>query len=562
MGGPPETGMISRKEEKMRLIKKDTGNFEAIRRTFKWEVPQWFNIGHDVCDKHEGLMDEVALWYENAEGERATYTFGQIRSLSNKLANALRHLGIKKGDRVGIILPQRPETAISHVAVYKLGAVALPLSILFGPDAFHYRLNDSDTKVVITDPLRLEVIREIKRDLAELKEVIVCGGGDGEKSFWDLVGRASDTFSVERTSAEDPALLIYTSGTTGPPKGALHAHRVIIGHLTGFEMSHNFFPQEGDRFWTPADWAWAGGLLDGLLPSWHYGKPILAYEGGKFDPEKAFYLMEKYEIKNTFLPPTAVKMMMQVPRVKERFGLRLRSVMSAGEAVGKEVIRWAEDYLDLTVNEMWGQTEANYLVGNCSEILKVKPGSIGKPYPGHDVDVIDESGNPMPPGELGELAVRSGDPVMFLGYWGKEEATREKFIGEWFTTGDLAYRDEEGYFWFMGRKDDIISSAGYRIGPAEIEDCLLKHPAVAQAAVIGVPDEIRGNIIKAFIVPSEGYEPTDAIVEDIKRHVKERLAAYEYPREIEFIKELPLTTTGKIRRAELRRIEMERRGMK
>ena len=542
----------------MSLVNKAWGSWAEIRSQFSWNVPQWFNIADDVCDRHTALRDQVALWHENLQGQARSFTFGQIQELSNRLANVLTGLGVKPGDRVGIILPQRPETAITHMAVYKIGAVVLPLSILFGPDGLDYRLSDSGAKVVVTDRDHWPIIEALWEKLPNLEHVLICGEDHVELSFWKALETASKDFSPVRTRAEDPALLIYTSGTTGPPKGALHAHRALLGHLTGFEMSHNFFPQRGDRFWTPADWAWAGGLLDGLLPAWHYGTPILAYEGGKFDPEKACYLLQKYEIRNTFLPPTAAKMMMQVPKIRERFRVRLRSLMSAGEAVGQEVIRWAQENLDITVNEMWGQTEANYLVGNCAEVLQVKPGSIGKPYPGHEVDVIDGQGKQTPPDEIGELACRKGDPVMFLGYWGREEATLSKFVGDWFTTGDLAYRDQDGYFWFLGRKDDIISSGGYRIGPTEIEDCLLKHPAVAQAAVIGVPDALRGNIIKAFVVLAGGYEPSEVLVGEIQKHVRERLAAYEYPREIEFMKELPLTTTGKIRRSELRRTDMQK----
>ena len=426
------------------------------------------------------------------------------------------------------------------------------------PTPLEYRLGNSGTKVVITDPDRLGTLREIRENLPGLERLVVCGEDHSEISFWKAVESASDTLKPIETDSEDPAILVYTSGTTGPPKGALHAHRTLIGHLSGFELSHNFFPRDGDCFWTPADWAWAGGLLDALLPSWYYGVPVLAYEGGKFDPEKAFHLLQKYGIRNAFIPPTALKMMRQVPKIKERFAIRLRSIMSAGEAVGEELLHWGREHLNVTINEMWGQTEANYLVGNCNEIMDVRPGSIGKPYPGHHVEVIDEQGNPAPQGESGEFACKAGDPIMFLGYWGQPEATEAKFNNGRFTTGDVGFQDDEGYLWFTGRKDDVISSAGYRIGPTEIEDCLLKHPAVVQAAVIGVPDDLRGNIIKAFIVPAEGYETSESLAGEIRNHVRGRLAAYEYPREIEFITELPLTTSGKVRRMELRRREAER----
>ena len=371
--------------------------------------------------------------------------------------------------------------------------------------------------------------------------------------------RASDQFSCAPTAADDPAIIIYTSGTTGAPKGALQGHRAILGNIPGFVHSHDFFPQRGDLFWSPADWAWAGGLFDALLPSWYFGLPIVGYRG-RFDAERAYYLLEKYRVRNSFLFPTALKLMMKaVPHPKARFDLSLRSVMSAGEAVGVTVIEWAKEELGVTINEMFGQTEINYVVGNCQSAWPVKPGSIGRPYPGHRVAVIDEAGNELPRGQLGEIAIdRRGDPVFFLEYWKNPQATRDKFVGDWGCTGDQAKVDEDGYFWYQGRSDDVIKSAGYRIGPAEIESCLVKHAAVANAAVIGKPDETRGAIVKAFIVLQPGHPPSDGLKEEIQKHVRGRLAPYEYPREIEFIDALPMTTTGKVQRKELRKLEEAR----
>ena len=541
----------------MRLIEPDQRNFDEIYASVRWEIPTHYNIAYEVCDKHRQRSNDIALFYENDRGDTKSFTFGQIKSLSDRFANALRALGVSRGDRVAIILSQRVETGIAHLAIYKIGAIALPLSILFGRDALEYRLRDSGAKVVITGASHSDMLADMKQQLPDLDVIIGCDDAQGRMGFWPLLEKAKDSLQTVNTGANDPALLIYTSGTTGPPKGALVAHRSLLGNLPGFELSQNFFPREDDVFWTPADWAWTGGLMDGLLPSWYYGRPILAYEGGKFDAERVCHLLEKYEVKNAFIPPTALKMMRQVPNIGSRFKLAFRSIMSAGETLGEELFRWAEDALRVSVNEMWGQTEFNYLVGNCSEIMPVKPGSMGKPYPGHSIGVIDGEGQPMPIGEPGELAARIDDPVMFLNYWGKEEATREKFIGEWFCTGDVGRWDDDGYLWFVGRKDDVISSAGYRIGPGEIEDCLLKHAAVAQAAVIGSPDELRGSIVKAFIVLAKGYEPTDEVKTDIQVSVRTRLAAYEYPREIEFIKEVPMTTTGKVRRMELRQRDLD-----
>jgi acetyl-CoA synthetase len=528
-------------------------DFNAIHDRFKWSIPDRYNIGLDVCDRHPA--DALALICEDHRGGVTHHTFGDLREHSNRLGHALRGLGVVRGDRVAIILAQRAETAIAHIAAYKIGAVALPLSVLFGPEALEYRLGNSRARVVITDASRGAQVDAMRDRLPDLEQIIICDE-PGTGPFWDLLAKGADSSPAVDTAADDPAMLIYTSGTTGPPKGSLNAHRCLLGNLPGFELSQNFFGQHGGLFWTPADWAWTGGLLDALLPTLHYGKPVLGYDGqGRFDPERIVDLLARHGVRNAFIPPTAMKMLMQVPDIASR-GVELKAVMSAGESVGERVVEWAEKELGITVNEMWGQTEFNYLVGNCSAIMPVKPGSMGKPFAGHWVDVIDEQGRPLPDGECGELAARTGDPVQFLGYWENDAATQAKIRGEWFLTGDVGYRDADGYLWFVGRQDDVISSAGYRIGPGEIEDCLIRHPAVAQAAVIGVPDELRGQIIKAFIVLAAGVTPDDNLTSDIQRQVKQQLAAYEYPRAIEYIDALPMTTTGKVRRNELRDREL------
>ena len=541
----------------MNLIDQNGQDFDAICGSFRWNIPKALNIAELTCDRH-AASDKTAIYYENGKGESRQISFAQLKALSDRFANALRGLGVQPNDRVAIILPQRVETAVAHLACYKIGAIALPLSILFGRDAVQYRIVDSSAKVAITDASRLDMMEQLRTEEGTLDTVIGCGCGDSKHEFWQLLQKSSDHLDIHRTLADDAALLIYTSGTTGPPKGALIAQRSLLGNLTGFEMSHNFFPQPEDLFWTPADWAWTGGLWDALLPTLYFGKPILAYEGGKFDPEHACHLLGKYQVRNAFIPPTALKMMRQVDNIRQRHKVKLRSVMSAGESVGEELIHWGRESLGLDINEMWGQTEFNYLVGNCSAIMPPKPGSMGKAYPGHQVEIIDSEGEIVPTGEQGELAAKAGDPVMFLGYWKRAEETRRKFNGEWFCTGDVGYRDEHGYLWFVGRTDDVISSAGYRIGPGEIENCLLKHPAVLQAAAIGKPDELRGSIVKVFVVLTEGHTANDDLRADIQNSVRTRLAAYEYPREIEFVDSLPMTTTGKVRRIELRQKELEK----
>jgi acetyl-CoA synthetase len=530
-------------------------NYEELRDAFRWRVPATFNMAVACSDRQD--PQAPALIVITPEGERRRYTFGDISELSRRLANALRGLGVGRGERVGIILPQGAEVGLAHLATYRLGAIAVPLSGQFGPDALQHRLGDSRAKAVITD--RAGVDKLLSLDLEDLRVVLSTDGAERTdrrvEDFWEAVRYASPSFDGTDTAAEDPALLIYTSGTTGPPKGALHAQRVLLGHLPGFELSHEFLPQPGDLFWTPADWAWIGGLMDALLPSWFHGIPVVGAPRRGFDPEWAFRLLGEERIRNAFLPPTALKMMRETGLRPK--GLALRTVMSGGEVLGEEVLQWGRETLGVTVNEIFGQTEANYVVGNCSVCWPVRPGSMGRPYPGHDVEVLNEDG-PTRAGEAGEVAVRTPDPVTFLEYWGRPQATEEKFRGEWLMTGDIATRDEDGYLWYQARSDDVIISASYRIGPSEIEECLLKHPAVAMAAVIGVPDEARGQAVKAFIVLKNNTESTEQLENEIRGFVRERVAAYQYPRLIEFVTELPLTTTGKIRRGELRARERSR----
>jgi acetyl-CoA synthetase len=535
--------------------------YEKVYDSFSWHIPKFYNIGVDICDKWAHQRYRLALIYENEKGEVAKYTFWDLKRLSNKFANALRNYGIGREDRVGILLPQSPETAISHISIYKNGAIAIPLFTLFGTDALEYRLSNSEARGIITNHENLHKILEIWERLPHLKMVIVTDeeGPDGVLNFQDLIEKGSTDFEPVKTKADDPALIIYTSGTTGPPKGALHAHRVLLGHIPGVELPHHFFPRESDLFWTPADWAWIGGLIDVLFPSWHHGIPVVAHRARKFDPEEAFHLIGTYGIRNAFMPPTALKMMRQVKDPRRRHDYRMRTIGSGGETLGEELLDWGRDVMGLTINEFYGQTEVNLVVGSCSEIMETRPGSMGKAIPGHRVNVIDQAGSPVSPGAVGEIAIQGPDPVMFLEYWRNPEATENKYLGDWCLTGDLARRDQDGYFWFVGRQDDVITSSGYRIGPAEIEDCLLKHPAVGMAAVVGSPDKVRTEIVKAFIVLNPDVALGPDIEEEIKKFVKVRLAAHEYPREIEFVKELPLTATGKIIRKDLKKLEIERK---
>jgi acetyl-CoA synthetase len=531
--------------------------YADLRARFRWRLPDRFNIGVACADRHPA--DRLALVVREPDGARREVTFGQLTRLSNQLANGLRGLGVGAGDRVAVVLPQCVETALAHVAIPKLGAIAVPMSVLFGPDALRHRLADSGARAVVTNVRSLEPVAAVAAELDGLEVIVV----DAEPptphhGFWPLLHAASDRLRPVETRAKTPALLLYTSGTTGPPKGALHAHRVVLGHEPGFRLSHDLFPRPGDRMWSPADWAWIGGLVNCLLSTWLQGRPVVAAaREGPFEPEWAVDLVRREGVRNAFLPPTALKLMRSAG-VRLEPGV-LRSVMSGGEVLGGELLAWAREHLGVTVNEIWGQTEANYVIGNSHTLWAVRSGSMGRAYPGHEVAVLDAAGAPLPLGEIGELAVRTPDPVAFLEYWRQPEQTRVKVPDKWLRTGDRARLDADGYAWFEGRTDDVISSAGYRIGPEEIEGCLLTHPAVALAAAIGVPDETRGEAVKAFVKLRAGFDADPDLADDIRAFVRSRLAAYEYPRHVEFVSELPLTVTGKVRRSELRRREAERR---
>ena len=529
-------------------------SYSALASDFRWQVPQRYNIGVDVCDRWAAREpDRIALTFVGADNTPRDYSYGELRDWSNRLANLFQELGVARGDRVAVLVPQAPETAVAHIAAYKLGAIAVPLFALFGPEALQYRLANSGAKAAITNRDGAAKLAEIRGHLPDLKHVL-CIDGDAP-GCGDLASALADqpaTFDPVDTAADDPAVIIYTSGTTGPPKGALHAHRVLLGHLPGVEMSHDLLPQPGDKIWTPADWAWIGGLIDVLLPALHHGVPVVARRFEKFTGEAAFQLIQDFGIRNAFLPPTALKMMRAVPEPEKRWRLAMRSIASGGETLGAELIEWGRRVFGLTINEFYGQTECNMIVSSCARLMPARPGIMGRAAPGHRLAIVDDAGAVVPVGTLGNIAVRQPDPVMFLEYWRNPAATAAKFVGDWLLTGDTGAMDAEGWIKFVGRDDDVITSAGYRIGPGEIEDCLLGHPAVRLAGVVGKPDPERTEIVKAYIVLKEGHTPSETLAREIQTYVKTRLAAHEYPREIAFVDELPMTTTSKIIRRELR----------
>ncbi|MGM9428275.1 acyl-CoA synthetase [Hydrogenophaga sp. MI9] len=554
--------------------------YADLHRRFGWQVPQRFNMA-EVCSRRwaadPGMASQTAVIACAPDREDRLHSFGELQDQANRLSNALAALGVQRGDRVAIVMPQRFETAVAYMAVLQMGAVGMPLSQLFGPEALEFRLRDSEAVVAVCDAGTLAALQSVSGQCPVLRSVIaVDTGAKGVLDWTTVLAQEPATFDAVHTLADEAAVLIYTSGTTGNPKGALIPHRALIGNLTGFVCSQNWFgfdpfdPSVRSQavFWSPADWAWTGGLMDALLPSLYFGRPIVGFNG-RFAPQTAFELMQRHGVTHTFLFPTALKAMMKAfPAPRQRFRLKLEAIMSAGEAVGDAVFAYCREQLGVTVNEMFGQTEINYIVGNCARLYPAKPGSMGKGYPGHRVAVIDDEGQECAVGVPGDVAVHrldiygDPDPIFFLGYWKNEAATRAKFTGDmadsWCRTGDLAVRDADGYLWYQGRSDDVFKAAGYRIGPSEIENCLVKHPAVANAAVVPKPDAERGAVVKAYVVLTPGAAGDNALVASLQAHVKGKLAPYEYPKEIEFVDALPMTTTGKVQRRVLRLQEEER----
>ncbi len=537
---------------------KPAATYDDLLARFRWVIPERYNIATTCCDNWAMAAPErVAVIDVQPSGDVETLTFGAMQDQANRLANALVARGVQPGERVAIMLPQGKAVPVAHMAVYKLGAIAVPLANLFGVDAISYRLKDSGAVALITNAAGLAKVRNVSSSPQGggmgTPLLISTDGPDGTVlGFDEIVAAASPEFTTADTLADDPAMMIYTSGTTGNPKGALHGHRVLLGHLPGVQMPHEFLPQEGDRLWTPADWAWAGGLLNILLPGLHFGVPVVARRFEKFDPEEALNLIATHKVRNTFVPPTALRILRTVPRPRERYALGLRTLASGGETLGEETFAWGREALGMRINEFYGQTECNLVVASAASIGVSRPGSMGKPVPGHDVRVIRDDGSFCDPGELGQVAVKRPDPVMFLSYWNNPEATEKKFIGDWMTTGDQGQVDTDGYIHFVGRDDDVITSSGYRIGPGEIEDCLIQHEAVLLAAAVGKPDALRTEIVKAFVVLKPGYAESEELKTSIRDFVRTRLSAHEYPREIAFIGEMPLTTTGKVIRRLLR----------
>ncbi|SEN41758.1 acetyl-CoA synthetase [Pseudorhodobacter antarcticus] len=523
-----------------------SGDWAAKRAAFAWDWPADFNIAQGCCDDWaRAEPDRVALIEVDAQGAR-DWTYGALKDASDRLASAFLRAGVRRGDRVAVLLAQSAAVPIVHFAAMKLGAVALPLFTLFGTDALLYRLADSGAAVVVTDGESLSKILKIAPELPDLTSIFCTDATPDAANLWASIAAYAPLAEPVITSAEDAAVMIYTSGTTGPPKGVLHAHRFLFGHLPSMELTHGGFPQPGDKGWTPADWAWIGGLMDMAMPCLYYGVPLVAHRMRKFDAAAAYALIADHGIRNVFMPPTALKLMRgaAVPD-----SVRLRSISSGGEALGAEMLVWGQATLGAPINELYGQTECNLCVSQVAGMMAVKPGSMGQALPGFDVVVMDDAGTPCPPGVMGEICVAKGAASMFLRYWNQPEKTAAKFRGDWLRTGDLGVADSDGYLTFAARDDDVITSAGYRIGPSEIENCLMGDSDVVMAACVGVPDALRTEIVRAFVVLRSGAVPDAQRLID---RVKTRVSPHVAPRDVVFVDTLPMTATGKVMRRELR----------
>jgi acetyl-CoA synthetase len=532
----------------------ETTDYDALYRDFRWDIPARFNIATACCDRHADGTGRPALIYLDEDSTAQRTSFDNISEMSRRFANVLKSDGLARGDRVAVFLSQSLELPIAHLAAFRSGLVSVPLFTLFGEDALEFRLQNSGARAIVTDETGWDKLAKIRDRLPDLANIYVIGAqaSDGAKSFWASLKSASTEFTTVDTSADDPAIIIYTSGTTGNPKGALHAHRVLLGHLPNVEMVHGFLPKPDDVMWTPADWAWIGGLFDVLFPAWYHAIPVVGYRARKFEPQMAMQLMADHGVRNVFLPPTALKLM-RLADVRNP-GVKLRSILTGGESLGGELLEWVRATFGIDAHEIYGQTECNLVVGNNADLFPIRPGSMGKVTPGFDVRIVNEEGEELPRGQRGIIGVRQPNPCTMLEYWRNPEASAKKFAGAFLLTGDLGIQDDDGYFWYVSREDDVITTAGYRVGPSEIEHTLMKHPAVAMSAVVGIPDPIRTESIKAWIVLRPGFAPGDALAREIQDFVKVQLAAHEYPRFVQFTESLPMGATGKVLRRELRKL--------
>ncbi len=530
--------------------------YEQLTAQFAIKVPEQFNMAQATVGRHArgARADHLALvCVAGEEGPQLQYSYRELDLEARRFAALLRRLGVRRGDIVVCCTPQGRAAALTHLAAYLLGAVLAPLSLLYGRDTLRHAIRDSQAKLLVTTRRAWDAVPGLRDELPDLQQVLVAGGAQADEIPFERYLEEAPIASAEPTLASDPALLLYTSGSTGLPKGILHAHRLVLGYLASVSLFYELQMRDSDQvLWTPSDWSWIAGIVNVQMTGWYFGQTVVAGQG-KVTPEWIFDFVATHGVTHTFLTPTALKRMAALEAPRQRWpSLRLRAIGTGGEPCPSVVLEWSRRELGIPVNEFYGLTEVNHLVGNCQRLYPVRPGSMGKAYPGHRLCILDDAGQPVAAGTVGQIAARRDDPTLFLAYWRQPERTAAMFLGDWVLTGDYAQVDAQGYFWYEGRRDDLIKSAGYRIGPAEVEDCLVSHPAVEEAAVVGVPDVERGQVVKAYVRLRAGQLGDEALADVLRAHVKHRLALYKYPRLIEFVNAFPLTSTGKISRKDLR----------
>ncbi len=521
--------------------------YEAVSEAFEWEIPNDWNVGRAICDVHAG-RDRPALRYRRADGDTVECSFAEIGRRASSLASQLSRWGIGRGDRVGIALSQRPETLVSHVGTYKLGGVAVPTSVLTGSDELRYRLEKADVSALITVP---EIAAAIDFDAVDLEVCLIVGETDEHRRWTDALASGDSSFETRTTKADDPCMITFTSGTTGHPKGVVHAHRCLAPYHLGFEVMGEF-PNEDAVVFTPADWAWIAGTFDTTFPAWYNGQTVVGYESETFVPTDVFELLAEYGVTHSLLTPTMLRMMKEADVSPRSYDFELDVIITGGEPASESLFEWVDDaFSDVTLNEHFGQTEADLLTTNSNVITGKRNTSLGRPIPGHEVAIIDDDGERLPRGEIGRIAVARPDPAIMLEYWDEPEKTAEAFTDEWLDTGDRGYRDEDGFFWFAGRGDDLIVSSGYRISPVEVERKIREHGDVRDVVVFGTPDERRGAIVTAA-VDADPRRDEDELRGEIVQLVKEEKAKYKYPRRIEFVDSVPRTSTNKTDRESIK----------
>lgn len=549
-------------------------DYDQILRDFRWDDIRseldgfdngGLNIAYEVIDRHlkTSVKNRIALYWEGSDGETEQYTFHDLYKLTNQFANALKSLGVNKGDRVFTFMDRTPSTFISLLGALKMGGVIGPLFSAFGPDAVKDRLGDSGARILVTTPKLAEIIHEIIDELPALETIIVANKKnvdyelrDNEVSYEVLMQAASEAFEIEKTDQEDYAIMHYTSGTTGKPKGVAHVHQAIMGHYATAKYVLDLQPD--DIYWCTADPGWVTGTSYGIFGPWSNGVSQVVYEGG-FSARRWYSIIEKYKVTVWYSAPTAIRMLMKAGEkaVKKHDLTSLRYINSVGEPLNPEAVMWSKKVFGMPFHDNWWQTETGCIQIANYPIQDIRPGSMGRPFPGVTATILDDAcEKELPPGEEGHLALKEGWPAMFRTYWNKQELYDSRFINGWYITGDRARKDEDGYFWFVGRADDVINTAGHLVGPFEVESALIEHPAVAEAAVIGIPDPIAMEVIKAFVSLLDGYEPSEELKRDIKKFARKKLHAVACPREIDFLPTLPKTRSGKIMRRLLKAREL------